>query len=68
LVIGGASAHAIAGHVLTRAQEARAALSRFLSGLCLNGASRPRMMAEEGEPATVIKDAVARLRPDLVLM
>jgi hypothetical protein len=26
------------------------------------------MMAEEGEPATVIKEAVARLRPDLVLM
>lgn len=59
---------AVTDHLLARTREAETELARFLAGIGLDVLSRPRMMAEEGRPATVIKEAVGRLRPDLVLM
>ncbi len=59
---------AVADHLLARTREAQAELARFLTGYGLGVPSRPRMVAEEGRPATVIKEAVGRLRPDLALM
>ena len=68
LVLAGASDEAIADHLLVSAREVRAELARFLSGTGLNGAFAPRMAVEEGRPATVIKEEVSRLRPDLLVM
>ena len=62
------SEQAVADYLSARTREAEAELARFLAGIGLDLPSRPRMMAEEGRPATVIKGAVGRLRPDLVLM
>jgi nucleotide-binding universal stress UspA family protein len=62
-----AAKQGVADYLLARTREAEAELARFLAGIGLDG-SPPRVMAEEGKPATVIKEAVGRLRPDLVLM
>ncbi|GAA0596196.1 universal stress protein [Craurococcus roseus] len=62
------SRQAVADHLSARTREAEAELARFLAGIGLDIPSQPRMVAEEGRPATVIKQAVGRLRPDLVLM
>ena len=59
---------AVADYLLARTRKAEAELARFLAGIGLDVRSRPRTMAEEGRPATVVKEAVGRLRPDLVLM
>jgi nucleotide-binding universal stress UspA family protein len=62
------SEQAVADYLSARTRETEAEMARFLAGIGLDIPSRPRMMAEEGRPATVIKEAVGRLRPDLVLM
>lgn len=57
---------AIAALAADAAREARAALADFLAGLDLGGP--PQLLVEQGRPATVVKDAAARLRPDLLVI
>lgn len=57
---------AIAALAAEAAREARAALAGFLAGLDLGGP--PQLLVEQGRPATVVKDAAARLRPDLLVI
>jgi nucleotide-binding universal stress UspA family protein len=62
------SGQAVADYLSARTREVEAKMACFLAGVGLDVPSRPRMVAEEGGPAKVIKEAVGRLRPDLVLM
>jgi universal stress protein E len=64
----GASEAQMAKRLADTARDARIGLGRFLGGVDLAGAPAPRMIVEEGRPATVIKGAVRRLRPEVVLM
>jgi len=66
LFLGDASAERIEHHLSTTEREVHADLSRFLA---MAGLVPPaNIVAEEGRPASVIKEEVKRLRPDLLLM
>ena len=67
-ILAGASESEMAKRLADTARDARIELERFLGGVGLAGAPTPRMIVEEGKPATVIKEVVRRLRPDVVLM
>ena len=67
-ILAGASESEMAKRLADTARDARIELERFLGGVGLAGAPTPRMIVEEGKPATVIKEMVRRLRPDVVLM
>lgn len=64
MVIADAPADAIAEHVAATAAEVRRDLVPMLDGLGL----KARLVVEEGAPADALKDAVARLAPDLVVL
>lgn len=64
MVIADAPADAIAEHVAATAAEVRRDLVPMLDGLGLEA----RLVVEEGAPADALKDAVARLAPDLVVL
>ena len=53
-------------HAAQARREAGAVLARFLDGLGLE--RPPRALIEEGQAATVIQEAVARLHPDLLVI
>ncbi|MCB4822424.1 universal stress protein [Roseicella aerolata] len=56
----------VRAHAQDAAREARGALDRFAAGL---GLDRPPLrLVEEGRAATVVKEAAARLRPDLLVI
>jgi nucleotide-binding universal stress UspA family protein len=66
LFLGDAPAERIEHHLSTTEREVRADLSRFLATAGL--VPPPNIVAEEGRPASVIKEEVKRLRPDLLLI
>ena len=66
LFLGDVPAERIECHLSATAREVRADLTRFLAAAGL--VPPPTIIAEEGRPASVIKDEVKRLRPDLLLI
>ena len=63
------SDEAIQEHVRETAAERRAELEDFLRGIDLGVGSRPpRLVLEEGPPAPALRQIVARLSPDLVVV
>jgi nucleotide-binding universal stress UspA family protein len=68
LALGDAPQEAIEEHRQVTAEQAEAELARFLAGIGTDlGPAAPRLAVEEGRPATVVKQAVRRLRAELVL-
>ncbi|MBU8545616.1 MULTISPECIES: universal stress protein [Roseomonadaceae] len=59
-------AAAVAAHHAQAAREAQAALARFAAPIGLT--PQPQFLVASGRPATVVKDLVARLRPDLLVL
>ncbi len=59
-------AAALASHTAQAAREAHAALARFAATLGL--AHPPQLLVAPGRPATIVKDFVDRLRPDLLVL
>jgi universal stress protein E len=66
MVIADAPADAIAEHVAATAAEKRREMAGFLAGLDLG--AEARLVVEEGAPVDALKEAVARLSPDLVVL
>jgi len=66
LVLGDAPAEQIEHYLSATAREVRADLIRFLAAG--GHVPPPAIVTKEGRPASVIKDEVKRLRPDLLLI
>ena len=66
LALADAPPASVAAHEAESAREASAGLARFVSALELP--RRPEQRVSAGRPATVIKDLVGRLRPDLLVL
>ena len=63
------SDEAIQEHVQKTADERRTELEDFLRGIDFGVGSRlPRLVLEEGPPAPALRQIVARLSPDLVVV
>jgi len=69
MVLAGLTSEAIAGHVTATAVQARTDVSQYLRGLDVDlGPQLPPIVVHEGTPAEALKETVARLSPDLVVM
>lgn len=69
MVLAGLSSEAIAGHVTATAMQARTDVSQYLRGLDVDlGPQLPPIVVHEGTPAEALRETVARLSPDLVVM
>ena len=69
LMLADASHEAIQDHVRQATAERRAELTQFFREQDLGaGSALPRMVLEEGPPASALRRAVAQLLPDLVVL
>lgn len=69
MVLAGLTSEAIAGHVTATAVQARTDVSQYLRRLDVDlGPQLPPIVVHEGTPAEALKETVARLSPDLVVM